>query len=161
MLSVALNGMLILYCANLLFLSPLAYDRVQQLAYLEREDAKLKSQRSALEATTRSLVAQKNELLKHYKETEDVGKKLEQYKEKLAVDAVEVKNAESTAEDLIHRLAKAQGASMATKQRLKDEKEKLAKAKEELDKVLAEEAKLKATEKRMKRSQEEDNLIRV
>ncbi len=153
--------MLILYCANLLFLSPLAYDRLSELTHLEREDTRLKAQRASLEATQRGLIQQKEQLLQHYKETENVGKKLSAYKEKLAADAIEVKNAEATAENLMTRLADAQGNTIATKQRLKEEKDKLEKARKELDLVLAEQKRLKHQESVIKRSQEEDALVKV
>lgn len=153
--------MLILYCANLLFMSPLAYDRMREITHLEREDARLKSQRTALEATQRGLIQQKEQLLQHYKETENVGKKLTAYKEKLAADAIEVKDAESTAENLMARLASAQGNTIATKQRLKEEKAKLEKARKELDVVLAEQKRLKKQEAVIKRSQQEDALVKV
>ena len=160
-LSITVNGMLILYCANLLFMSPLAYDRMREITHLEREDARLKSQRTALEATQRGLIQQKEQLLQHYKETENVGKKLTAYKEKLAADAIEVKDAESTAENLMARLASAQGNTIATKQRLKEEKAKLEKARKELDVVLAEQKRLKKQEAVIKRSQQEDALVKV
>jgi hypothetical protein len=153
--------MLILYCANLLFMSPLAYDRLQEITHLERQDARLKLQRAALETTQQSLIQQKEQLLKHYKETETVGKKLTAYKEKLAADAIEVKNAEAAAEDLMTRLANAQGNTIATKERLKEEKNKLVKARQELDTVLAEQKRLKKQETIIKRSQQEDALVRV
>jgi hypothetical protein len=160
-LSIAVNGMLILYCANLLFLSPLAYDRLSELTHLEREDTRLKAQRASLEKTQRGLIQQKEQLLQHYKETESVGKKLSAYKEKLAADAIEVKNAEATAEQLMTRLADAQGNTIATKQRLKEEKDKLEKARKELDVVLAEQKRLQHQENVIKRSQQEDALVKV
>ena len=153
--------MLILYCANLLFMTPLAFDRLQEISHLEREDARLKLQRSALEATQKGLIQQKEQLLQHYKETESVGKKLAAYKEKLAADAIEVKDAEATAEKLITRLASAQANTIATKDRLKDEKKKLEMARKELDAVLAEQKRLKKQEAIIKRSQQEDALVKV
>lgn len=85
--SVCLNAMLVLYCVNLQFMKPLAYDRGQELAYLQMKDRELSAQKESLERTTQGLMQQKEQLLQHYKETESVGKKLETYKEKLRVDA--------------------------------------------------------------------------
>ena len=85
--SVCLNAMLVLYCANMQFMKPLAYDRGQELAYLQMKDRELTAQKISLERTTQGLMEQKAQLLQHYKETETVGKKLETYKEKLRVDA--------------------------------------------------------------------------
>lgn len=51
---------------------------------LEKQDTQLRAQAVRLERTTRNLEEQKRQLQKHYKETEDVGKKLESYKGKLA-----------------------------------------------------------------------------
>ena len=85
--SVCLNAMLVLYCANMQFMKPLAYDRGQELAYLQMKDRELTAQKLSLERTTQGLMEQKAQLLQHYKETETVGKKLETYKEKLRVDA--------------------------------------------------------------------------
>ena len=85
--SVCLNAMLVLYCVNLQFMKPLAYDRGQELAYLQMKDRQLTQQKLSLERTTEGLMQQKEQLLQHYKETETVGKKLESYKEKLRVDA--------------------------------------------------------------------------
>mmetsp|Transcript_79662 Transcript_79662/g.213380 ORF Transcript_79662/g.213380 Transcript_79662/m.213380 type:complete len:219 (+) Transcript_79662:44-700(+) len=161
LISVILNGMLILYCARLLSFSPIARDRIQQLTSLEREDAKLRAQKASLEITQKSLIEQKEQLLKHYRETEQVGKKLAAYKEKLAADAVEVKNAESNAEQLMSRLANAQGNTIATKLRLKEEKKKLQQARQELDRVLAAEKKLKQQEALIQRSQREDELVKA
>lgn len=85
--SVCLNAMLVLYCVNMQFMKPLAYDRGQELAYLQMKDRELSAQKESLERTTQGLMQQKEQLLQHYKETESVGKKLETYKEKLRVDA--------------------------------------------------------------------------
>jgi hypothetical protein len=85
--SVCLNAMLVLYCVNSRFMKPLAYDRGQELAYLQMKDRELTAQKESLERTTQGLMQQKEQLLQHYKETESVGKKLETYKEKLRVDA--------------------------------------------------------------------------
>jgi hypothetical protein len=85
--SVCLNAMLVLYCVNMQFMKPLAYDRGQELAYLQMKDRELSAQKASLERTTQGLMQQKEQLLQHYKETESVGKKLETYKEKLRVDA--------------------------------------------------------------------------
>ena len=63
---------------------PLEYDREQELGMLEKQDTQLRAQAVRLERTTRNLEEQKRQLQKHYKETEDVGKKLESYKGKLA-----------------------------------------------------------------------------
>ena len=85
--SVCLNAMLALYCVNMQFMKPLAYDRGQELAYLQMKDRELTAQKESLERTTQGLMQQKEQLLAHYKETESVGQKLETYKEKLRVDA--------------------------------------------------------------------------
>ena len=85
--SVCLNAMLVLYCVNMHFMKPLAYDRGQELAYLQMKDRELTAQKESLERTTQGLMQQKEQLLQHYKETESVGRKLETYKEKLRVDA--------------------------------------------------------------------------
>lgn len=84
--SLCLNAVLIIYCANLSFMSPLAHDRQAEIAALKAQDQMLQSQKSALEKTTKGLQEQKEQLLKHYSETEHVGKKLEKYKEKLRAD---------------------------------------------------------------------------
>lgn len=163
-ISVVLNAVLILYCANSAFMRPLEYDREKELGVLEQEDRALKAQTSRLEATTRNLEAQKKQLQKHYKETEDVGKKLEVYKAKLGEDAVEVKNAEGAAEILMQRLAKAQGTTIAAKSSLKREKERLEQAKTELAKVEQEMATIKRNAKTdalvraMQRSDEGEQL---
>ena len=152
--SICLNAILALYCINLRFMEPLAYDRGQELAMLQRKDQQLLAQRAALEKTTKSLIEQKNQLLQHYKETEHVGKKLEAYKDKLKKDAEEVKNAEEAAEILMQRLAKAQGDTVAAQSKLKAEKQKLESAKKELGKV-------EEQEKQLKRSQKTDRLVRA
>lgn len=63
---------------------PLEYDREQELGMLEKQDSQLRAQAVRLERTTKNLEEQKRQLQKHYKETEDVGKKLNMYKGKLA-----------------------------------------------------------------------------
>eukprot|EP00960_Hanusia_phi_P000005 142-Hanusia_phi.AAC.1 len=135
-------------------MEPLAYDRGQELAMLQRKDKQLLAQRAALEKTTHSLIEQKNELLQHYKETEHVGMKLQAYKDKLKKDAEEVKNAEEAAEILMQRLAKAQGDTIAAQTKLQAEKQKLETAKKELGKV-------EEQEKQLKRTQRTDRLVRA
>lgn len=152
--SLCLNAVLIIYCANLSFMSPLAHDRQAEIAALKAQDQMLQSQKSALEKTTKGLQEQKEQLLKHYSETEHVGKKLEKYKEKLRADAEEVKDAEAAAELLMQRLATAQGNTLATKDQLAAEKEKLEKAKKELKGVEHE-------EKVLKRSEKTDRLVKA
>mmetsp|Transcript_24791 Transcript_24791/g.60847 ORF Transcript_24791/g.60847 Transcript_24791/m.60847 type:complete len:213 (+) Transcript_24791:136-774(+) len=153
-MSVVLNAMLILYSANSAFMRPLEYDREKELGILEQEDRRLTAQTLRLEATTKNLELQKKQLQKHYKETEDVGKKLEMYKAKLGEDAVEVTNAENAAEILMQRLAKAQGTTIAAKGQLKREKEKLEQAKLEL-------AKVEEEMQTIQRNQKTDALIRA
>jgi chromosome segregation ATPase len=146
--------MLVLYCVNLQFMKPLAYDRGQELAYLQMKDRELMAQKASLERTTEGLMQQKEQLLQHYKETESVGRKLEIYKEKLRADAQEVKDAEAAAEVLMQRLATAQGKTISAQQQLSDEKAKLATAKKEIDKV-------RADEKALKRDEKTDKLVRA
>jgi len=152
--SVCLNAMLVLYCVNSRFMKPLAYDRGQELAYLQMKDRELTAQKESLERTTQGLMQQKEQLLQHYKETESVGKKLETYKEKLRVDAQEVKDAEAAAEVLMQRLATAQGKTISTQQRLLEEKKKLEKAKKELQDI-------ENQQKELKRSEKTDKLVRA
>lgn len=152
--SVCLNAMLVLYCVNMQFMKPLAYDRGQELAYLQMKDRQLTAQKASLERTTEGLMQQKEQLLQHYKETESVGKKLESYKEKLRVDAQEVKDAEAAAEVLMQRLATAQGKTISTQQRLADEKKKLEKAKKELKEIEGE-------QKQLQRDEKTDKLVRA
>jgi len=152
--SICLNAMLVLYCVNLQFMKPLAYDRGQELAYLQMKDRELMAQKASLERTTEGLMQQKEQLLQHYKETESVGRKLEIYKEKLRADAQEVKDAEAAAEVLMQRLATAQGKTISAQQQLSDEKAKLATAKKEIDKV-------RADEKALKRDEKTDKLVRA
>jgi hypothetical protein len=75
----ALLNVLVRQCGR-----PLEYDREQELGMLEKQDTQLRAQAVRLERTTRNLEEQKRQLQKHYKETEDVGKKLDSYKGKLA-----------------------------------------------------------------------------
>mmetsp|Transcript_22648 Transcript_22648/g.56671 ORF Transcript_22648/g.56671 Transcript_22648/m.56671 type:complete len:220 (+) Transcript_22648:130-789(+) len=152
--SIVLNAVLVLYCANLQFMRPLEYDREKELGMLEKQDTQLKAQAVRLEATTRNLEEQKRQLQQHYKETEDVGRKLDEYKGKLSADAVEVKNAESAAEILMQRLAKAQGTTMSAKTELKREKARL-------DKVRAELAKTKEQEVDIQKNEQTDALVRA
>jgi hypothetical protein len=154
MASIVLNAVLLLYCANLQFMRPLEYDREAELGQLEKQDAQLRAQTLRLERTTENLEKQKNQLQKHYQETEDVGKKLSVYKAKLAADAVEVSNAESAAEVLMQRLAKAQGTTIAAKQQLEKEKKSLEAVKAELKKV-------RQQEKEIKRNEKTDALVRA